>query len=74
MINFDRYDKLETACKAHTNYPANLLRSQSFQHLLHAYNKTLHVESSDLFDSDPKYAGIKICEAYDGCGKCKLQS
>lgn len=73
MANFDQYDRLEIACKSHSNYPANLLRSRSFQHSLVAYNERMHKESGDLFDDDPKYAGIKICEAYDGCGEYTCQ-
>lgn len=71
MANFDWYDRLQTACKSHKNYPANLLRTRSFQHSLNAYNARLSEESDDLFDDDPRFAGVKICEAYDGCGKCR---
>lgn len=73
MDSYDQYDVLNAALTAANEYPANLLRSQSFKHDLVAYSEALRQrdldEDSPLFDDDPDFSGVKLFEAYDGCGK-----
>lgn len=73
MDSYDQYDILNAALASANDYPANLLRSQSFEHDLLAYNKALRQQESRLFEDDPEFSGVKLFEAYDGCGKSILQ-
>lgn len=72
MDSSDQYDVLNAALTAADKYPANLLRSQLFKHDLVAYNEALRQQESRLFEDDPEFSGVKLFEAYDGCGKSAL--
>lgn len=72
MDSYDQYDALNDAVTASNSYPSNLLRSHSFKHDLVAYNDALGRQESRLFEDDPEFAGVKLFEAYDGCGKPAL--
>lgn len=72
MDSYDQYDALNAALTTADKYPANLLRSQLFKYDLAAYNEALGQQESRLFEDDPEFAGVKLFEAYDGCGKSAL--
>lgn len=74
MDSYDQYDDLDAALANSNDYPVNLLRSQSFKHDLVAYNEALRQHELRLFDDDPEFSGVKLLEAYDGCGKLKFSS
>lgn len=72
MANINTYDNLCAACDDAASYPANALRSCLFKQKLLSYNKRLTSQSKDLFENDhdfPEYAGLSICEAYNGSGE-----
>lgn len=64
MQSIDQFDKLEAACRTPEEYPANLLRTQSFQHSLQSYKKSLQDKRVKLFH--PRTHIVDILEAYDG--------
>lgn len=69
MDSYDQYDILNAALIDAKEYPANLVRSQSFKHDLLAYNDALRGQESRLFLDDPNYSGVNLVESYDGGGK-----
>lgn len=74
MDSYDQYDILNEALTAFNDYPSNSLRSHSFKHDLVAYNDALGRQESRLFEDDPDFSGVKLLEAYDGCGKLAPES
>lgn len=73
MGSYDQYDALSNAIIASNAYPSNLLRSHSFKHDLMAYNEALGLQESRLFEDEPDFSGVKLFEAYDGCGKSTFE-
>lgn len=74
MDSYDQYDMLNAALNDAKGFPANLMRSQSFEHDLVAYNQALLEQESRLFLDEPDYSGVKLVESYDGYSESNIES